>query len=487
MLIMQFCLHVGGPAWPRRLAGLLGAIIPLTTGGSSSAAAAGQAPTHPTTASSPAINIRARAEPAPAPRQRTTGATPVRHAEQALAEQATLPEILRLVLAKNPMLEEARQRVRAARELTPAAARLPDPELEYQLWAQPLARPYALDEAQMHMFGVRQTFPAPGSLSARGEAALGRANIAEAAGRAREQDLVGRVRGAYAEYCRTEREYQIHLEHAALGQQAVDAVQAQYQGARGTQRDVLRARLELSRLHSDVAALNRDRHTARALLNTLMARPPDAPLGPPAALVPASVEVRLAELERVLAEQRPEIAAAKSAIRVRESELDGARAVANWPSFMLGLQYMYMPAEREPHAYGLMFSMSLPWFNARHAEEVRAAEAQLSAEESALAGARLAARYELYAAAERLQGARESFRLIEDDLLPQAQQSYESVEAAYRGGQSDSLGLFDALRSLLDVRIERERALVLVDTAAADIERAVGGSLTAASLMTEHE
>src|SRR5688572_26421159 len=61
-------------------------------------------------------------------------------AERSLAEEATLPGILRVALAKNPDLAEARQRVRAAREAAPAASRLPDPEFEYQLWGQPIER-----------------------------------------------------------------------------------------------------------------------------------------------------------------------------------------------------------------------------------------------------------------------------------------------------------------------------------------------------------
>jgi outer membrane protein TolC len=406
--------------------------------------------------------------------------------ERPLAEAATLAEILRLTLARNPELAEARERVQVARELAPAAARLPDPELEYQLWAQPLTRPYALDEAQMHMLGIRQSFPAPGSLGAQSAAALAQADVASEARRAREQDLVARVRRGYAEYYRADREHRIHREHAVLAEQALDMARALYQGGRGSQQDLLRAAVELSRLHNDIAAIDRDRRTARALLNTFMAREIEAPLGPPAALEPAALEVQVDRLERMVAERRPEIAAGESAIRSRESDLDAARSTARWPSFMVGLQYMYMPPETEPHNYGVMFSMSLPWLNPRHRERVRAAEATLAAERSALSSTRYAARYELYEAVERLKAARESFAIIERDLLPQAQQSFESAQAAYRGGQADSVGMLDALRSLLDVRIERERALARVETALADTERAAGGPI-ASSQVLEHE
>jgi outer membrane protein, heavy metal efflux system len=471
-----------------RPAMLLGTIVALGTGcGTSAVVAPHQAGQPAATASAPAEGSKQQRTSPVEGRPGATLAVQMTEAERAIVVEATLPALLRIALARNPELAEASARLRAAREGDPAGSRLPDPEFEYQLWAQPLGRPYALDEAQMHMFGIRQGFPAPGSRGARADAALSQANVALEARRAREQDIALRVRRAFAEYYRAEREYRLHLEHARVAQQVMDLARAAYQGGRGSQQDLLRAALEMSRLHNDVAVIERDRRIARALLNTLMARAPDAPLGPPAALEPLAAERRYAELASVLATRRPEMVAAESAVRARASELEASRASARWPSFMVGLQYMYMPMESERQNYGVMFSMSLPWFNSAHAEAVRAAEAKLDAERSALTSTRYAATYELYEATERLKSARESLAIIERGLLPLAQQSFESAEAAYRGGQQDLTATFDALRSLLDVRIERERALVQVDVALADLERAAGGDVAAVSRKMEHE
>ncbi|HEU5074651.1 MAG TPA: TolC family protein [Polyangiaceae bacterium] len=474
MKLWSVALESTAPGRARRMCFLIGGVL---------LAGCGAGPTRasppPEAASSPP---GASQRPAAPPQGQSTPAAekPAHRSdpdERQLEGQATLDTILRVALARNPELVEAEQLARAERELAPSLARLPDPEFEYQLWAQPLSRPYALDEAQMHMFGLSQTLPAPGTLDARTEAATARANVAAESRRAREQALIARVRRAYAEYYRAEREYQIHLEHAKLAHGTVEMTHAAYQGGRGTQQDVLRASVAITRLHSEVTNVEAQRRTARGLLNVLMARPLDAPLGPPAPLDPASVQVRIDDLAQLGVEQRPELAAAKSAVAARASEVEGARAAGRWPSFMVGVQYMFMPMEEEAHNYGVTLSMSLPWLNARYGEELRAAEARASAEQSALASTRDAARYELFEASERLKGARQNFDIIERTLLPQAQQSFESAQAAYRGGSADSIALFDALGSLLDVRIERERALVRMDTALADIERALGGSI----------
>lgn len=430
---------------------------------------------------------RAATELAPASPRSGAGAT------SELPEQASLELVQRVALARNPELSEARKRVRAARAAVSASSRLPDPEFEYVLWSAPLARPYALDEAEMHMFGLRQSFPAPGSLAARGEAAEERVALLTASEHGRALDLLLRVRRAYAEYFRAHSEYRIHVEHARIAEQVIELARAGYRAGRGTQRDLVRSVTEMARLHRGVAMVRAEVDSARALLNTLMARPLEAPLGAPVEMKQGDPLARFQDLERRMLAQRPELGAAETSIRLRERELDEARATANYPSFMVGLQYMYAPTAEpsadehapapmgEPHNYGVMFSMSLPWLYSGNREQVRAAEASLSAEHDALASARLAAKYELYAAFQRLRAARESLAILESDLAPRAQQSLDIAQAAYQSGQGDLVTILDALTSLLDVKLERQRALTSLTLATAELERAVGTPLATKS------
>jgi outer membrane protein, heavy metal efflux system len=382
----------------------------------------------------------------------------------------SLDAILLVALDKNPELNEAKLRSRAAREGAPAVSRWPDPELEYQLWAQPLARPWAVGEAQMHMVGVRQTIPAPGTSSNRAEAASARADVAQQSYQARRLELVGRVRRAYAAYYLADRELQLHREHARLAEQVTETSSAMYRAGRGAQQDVLRANLEVSRLHSALIQVEASREAARGLLNTLMGRDPASPLAAPANIDVGVLRQRATTLRS--SEERPELAAQRSVVKAEERELAAARAAGTWPTFMVGAQYMYMPTMTDRHNYGLMLSMSLPWFNARYGEQERAAEARLSAEQSALQSARLATQNETFAARQRLTAAAKTLDKLETSLLPEAQQSFESARASYRGGQLDSMALLEALRTLLDVRTERERAVVGLEMAAAELERA---------------
>jgi len=392
-----------------------------------------------------------------------------------LERSARLETILRVALARNPDVAENQARARAAEARSQGASRLPDFEAKYEQWGVPLMKPYALNEAQMLMLGVRQTFPAWGSLDARGRAAAEEAGSAQDATRARRQEIAAQVRRTYAAYYRADQELRLHLEHVGLTWRVLELAKLNQRTGHGALQDVLRLELELTRVHTDVARIEREQRSSRALLNALMDRPVDAPLGPPEDLsVTPAADV--AALEKSIDANRPEIAAATRNIRRGEAVLDGARRSARIPQFMVGLDYWYMPTFPSDmrHAYSAMVAINLPWLSGRRGADQREAEASLQAERHALESAKNTVRYELRDAAARVDSARQSFSIIDQDLLAQAKRSLEATQAAYTAGHGDAGGMLDALRSYLQVRIERVRALAELATSETDLERAAG-------------
>jgi outer membrane protein TolC len=393
--------------------------------------------------------------------------------EAELARSARLETIVRVALDRNPAVAENQSRARAAEARSEAASRLPDLELKYEQWGVPLARPYALDRADTLMLGVRQTFPPWGSLDARGRAAAEEAGSAVDSSRARRQEVAAQVRRTFATYYRADQELRLHLEHVGLTSRVLELARLNQRSGHGTLQDVLRLQLELSRLHTDVARLEREQRSSRALLNLLMDRPPEAPLGPPDDLSIVIPTRDVAALERTLDRNRPEISAAARAIRRSEAMLDGTRRSGRFPNVMVGVDYWYMPTGMATHhGYGAMVGINLPWLSGRRRAEEREAAEMVQADQHALESARNAVRYELHDAAARLESARQSFTIIDQDLLAQARRSVEAIQAAYAAGQGDATGLLDALRSYLQVRIERVQALAELASSQADLERA---------------
>ena len=391
-----------------------------------------------------------------------------------LARSARLETIVRVALDRNRDVAENDARARAAEARSLAASRLPDLEAKYEQWGVPLARPLALNRSDTLMFGLRQTFPAWGALEARGRAAQEDAGGAQDAARARRQEIAAQVRRTYATYYKADQELRLHREHAGLTSRVLELAKLNQRTGHGGLQDVLRLELELTRVHTDVARIEREQRSSRALLNALMDRAPDAALGPPEDLTVTPTK-DVAALERNVDATRPEIGAATRAVRRSEALLDGARRSARFPSLMIGADYWYMPMGIETHhGYGAMIAVNLPWLSGRRRDEVREGEQAVQAEQHALASTRNAVRYELRDAAARLDSARQTFTIIDQNLLAQARRSLEATQAAYASGQGDAIGLLDALRSYLQVRIERVRALAELAASEADVERAAG-------------
>ena len=397
--------------------------------------------------------------------------------ERELADAARLEPILRLALARDPELLEARDRVHGQAAAVRAAGRLPDLEVKYEQWGVPLARPWALNEAQTLMLGVRQTFPAAGSLGAEASAAREGATVELASYRARQLDVVAQVRRAYDGYVRAAEEYRIHLEHVELAGRIIQLARSSFRAGRGSQQGVLSLGLELTRLHRDIAAIKQRRVSAGALLNALMGRAPDEPLGPPPPLEPRRVRPDVVALQRA-AETRPEVVAAQHAAARSEAMLDAAERTASWPSFMVGVDYWYMPiATDTQHAYGAMLSMTLPWLNPEHRARAEAARWTSSADRYAIAATRNTIRYEVRNAYARYQAAQEAFEIVDHDLLPQARQSLEAAQSAYATGGGDAIVVLDSLRSYLQVRLDRVAGLIDVADSIADLDRSIGSDV----------
>jgi outer membrane protein TolC len=393
---------------------------------------------------------------------------------RALASEARLETILEIILERNPHLVEAHKRAQAAREGASARSRLPDLELKYEQWGVPLRKPWGLDDADTLMLGLRQTFPAPGTLGARERSALREVDALAEAKRARALDLVQDARRAYAEYYRADREYRIHLEHVVLAEQIVELARTNFQTGRGDQANVLRAVVDVSRLHRDIAAIEQARFSASAFLNTLMDRAPNAALGPALDLGPLPGTLDVETLEQRALAARPEVRAAEDLVLRSEADVDAAERGATWPSFMVGVDYWFMPTGEVQHAYGAMVSINLPWLNPRHGEEVREAEKSLSADRSALSSAKNTARFELHDRAARYRASRSALTIIDERLLPEATKAFEAARASFTSGTGSGLGVVDALKSLFDVRLESVRARSELFKILADVERAAG-------------
>jgi cobalt-zinc-cadmium efflux system outer membrane protein len=383
-------------------------------------------------------------------------------------------------LKNNPEIHALKSKLESARARGGQATYLEDPELNMEAWGIPLNHPVKYRSANPLIIGMRQKLPFFGKLVLKGEMAVQEVRIAEEELRAKEQEVLSKVKAAYADYFMTSKSVEIYKELLDLTRHTSTTAEGLYRVGKTPQQDVIRALLEQTELLNKLTSAERDLLISQAKLNTLLSRRPDFYVGLPLESELKSVPSPVAQLEKIAIEQRPEVRALESSISKSETALQLAERNRKYPDFMVGLQYWVAPDQRPRHMYAPMVTLTIPfspWTKGKHDYEIQEALAEREAAKASLAATKNMALLELREAFSKLEAATKSVSFYRDGLLPQAEQSFQAAVAAYQTGGVNFMTLLDAQRTIRDVRMGYYKALVDYEQSRADLERAVGKEL----------
>ena len=393
---------------------------------------------------------------------------------------SNLTQILDEALRNNPEIQAAKKKDEAIRAKAKQATYLEDPELNLEAWGVPLNQPLRYRSANPLIVGVRQKLPFFGKLGLKGEIAGQDVRMAEEELRAKEQQIVAKVKSAYADYFMASKGVEIYRELLELLGHTSATAEGLYQVGRAPQQDIIKALLERTELLNKVTWAERDLSISRARLNTLMSRSPDALLAQPGEPAITPVDFRSSDLERIAVTQRPELRSLQSSITRSDKAVELAERNRKFPDFMVGLQYWFAPDQSTKHMYAPMLTLSIPfspWTKDKHDYEIEEALAERQAARANLAAMKNMALFEIRDMSTKAEAAMRSISIYRDGLLPQAEQSFQAAVAAYQTGGVNFMTLLDAQRTIRDVRMGYYKSLVDYEQSRADLERAVGKEL----------
>jgi cobalt-zinc-cadmium efflux system outer membrane protein len=265
-----------------------------------------------------------------------------------------------------------------------------------------------------------------------------------------------------------------------LGQQAVaqakelaEIAKARYDAGDIAQFEVLQANLAVDRATNDLARLENTEAVARATVNQLLNRAPEAPLDLRDSLFTRPVPISTPDLIGRALAANVDLRTADQQITTEQSRLKLAHA-QRVPDLTLqpGLEYFDSAYPGRP-GFNMQVSVPLPIFNTGSAEIKRSSALleQLQAERDA---ARQRISSEIGRAALNLESARKQVEFYETKLLPDAERVRQLAVEAYTIGQTGLLSVIDATRNARDVRQAYLQALTDYQTALADLEQAAG-------------
>ena len=405
----------------------------------------------------------------------SSGLSRAQDSDSVLRKRLVLQELTQEVLARNPELVAARKQWEAATTRIAQARSLDDPILSVQLWNVP--QPFKATQADNTIFGLSQNLPFPGKLALKGDVASRSAEMTEQMLRARERELVVRLKQAYYDLFLAQKAVQIHHEQVELLRQFVTIANAKFRGGMGSQADVLKAQVELSLLFQHLPVLEQRRKTTEAMLNTLLDRNPASPLG--LAEEPAHLPFThpADDLHSLALNERPEIKAAE--LDVQRSEQSRALAQRQYyPDFNVAFQRFQNYQAND--GFGAYVAMTIPfafWTKPKYDAGVQEAEAAVSVAQAQQHTVENMTRFQINDLLAKLRATDQMATLYRTTILPQAEQSLEAARVGYRAGKGGFLDLIDTQRAWRGFQLEYFKALVDHQYRLAELEQVVGITL----------
>lgn len=399
--------------------------------------------------------------------------------DSVLRNTLVLPELVQEALARNPEIVAARKQWEAAANRITQVRSLDDPTLSVQWWNAPES--FNLARSENTLIGLSQKFPFPGKLTLKEGVASRSADMTAQAVRAKERDLIARLKQAYYDLFLAHKAIQIHHEQIDLLKQFFEIANAKFRAGKGSQVDVLKAQVELSTLHQQLPVLEQRRDTAQGKLNQLLDRDPRFPLPPPQEPRDGRFDQDLEDLYRAATAARPELKAADLAVQRNEQ----SRTLAlreYYPDINLGFQRFQN--FQAPNGFGAMVSINLPfafWTKPKYDAAVQEAAAAVAAARADLHTLENLTRFQILDLLAKVRASWEVAVLYRTTVLPQAEQGVEAARAGYRTGRTGFLDLIEADRAWRGFQLEYYRALVEREYRLAELEQVIGADLNGVS------
>jgi cobalt-zinc-cadmium efflux system outer membrane protein len=387
-------------------------------------------------------------------------------------EVFSLEKAVDLALRNNADVLLAQKEIEAATGRIRQAGRIPNPELSVTLNEVPSN--LKIGDAGEKDFGLSQSLEFPGKRASRVDVAEHGRSITEFSLARTRVIISSKVKRAY---------YQSLLAGEVVGNleftisllsDFVRTVTERYQAGASKYLDVIRAKVEVTRLRNDLIEARREQQTRLNELNVLLGRTDGIPLVLSDSLTNQPLTMPQDSAVELYTSQ-------SNFLKIVEREAQRSQSVLNLartsylPDFSLGVAMQKRPGQISPTGstsyIGFQFGASIPlWFWQGPKGEVQEAEALRDVSTIRMAATRLRIRQSILSAFRSASVAQEQLQVFDASLLGDAEDELRAGITAYQNNQVDVLNLFDIYRTYRATRIEYVRALYNLLAAKAELE-----------------
>jgi cobalt-zinc-cadmium efflux system outer membrane protein len=388
-----------------------------------------------------------------------------------------LSQLLAEAGANNPQISAADHGVRAARQMAPQVATLPDPKFTYQQFSVGSPKPFAgytnSDFAYIGV-GASQELPYPGKLRARGTVAERDADTKQAEVEVTKIGIAGAVKADYLQLAYLQQTLGILRQNEAVLDQLIQDATAHYQVGQGMQQDVLQAQVNRTKIVKEITMHHQQMGQMQAHLKGLLSRDQGSPDIVTEDLIATPLLRTSDELLAMVRQNNPQIQVDASSIRKQDAQVASAKREGK-PDFEVG--YLYENTDRKYRDY-YMFTVDVRFPRKKRVDAEIAEATEKRSESQQTLNAHLQRQLaEVQEGYVKATSDEELLKEYREGLLPQSDAAYRATLNAYASNREPFIHVLSYFTDLLSLTLEYAQTLVDHEAALAHLETLTGATL----------
>jgi outer membrane protein, heavy metal efflux system len=399
------------------------------------------------------------------------------HAPTASTNTFTIEWVIGEILRNNPSLSAARANVDAAEARVAQARSWDNPRASFDTKA---GRFVSVPDNSFtdQRIDVEQPIPLSGKNRLRGNAATAAVALSAEELHRRELDLIARARGSFLRLANAYDLLNLNRESAGFLKQIADSARSKYEAGAETQANLLNAQVELAKLEEAAFDFQRQIADEQSVLNTLMNRSPNAPLGRPAVPAMRIADIDFDQLTALAFEHRPEVLAAQNRLIIAKTNLRLAqRAWVPDPSLRAEVS-RYNGASQPISEFMIGFAIELPWLNHKKlSASVHEQRALLEAADQELAATKAETAGMIREQLNKLHTFHHHYELFQAKVLPLSRQTIDAMRLSYQTGKTSFMDVMVTRNNTQDSEVMLIQHQTDYQIALADLEAIIGAPL----------
>ncbi len=396
------------------------------------------------------------------------------------ASSDPLPNLIKELVQNNPELKALRASSAAAREFIPQSSALADPRVGITAMNLPVDN---LSLQRTPMSGVdlslRQAIPFPGKRLTRKRIAKAGYRQADLAYRERLNLVVAEFRQAMASYRYILSAIEITTKTAHELDALANQLEARYAAGKIPQQDVLRTRVEASKMREQLNQLHTQYETIRSRVNSMLARPANTALPSKMPNLVPTITKPLPKLRTYARTHRPLLAHDKLGIEIATRQRTLAR-LAMLPDFDFFVGYRIRDNRLTDPVNGANFTsfgvtINVPlWAPQKQRHLIRQRAHELTASRAREKNTRLDVDFQVDQVYYQLEEYRKQFSLYRDRIIPEARAAWISSLRSYEAKEVDYTNLINTKLDLLRDQLALVSYSAKWEQASAALDQTIG-------------